>query len=118
MNWVSIDSGNGLSPVRRQAITWTNADLVSIEMLGTNFSEISIKIPIFSLKKIVLKIASAIFPPNGPGGDELTNVAIIGRYRITTKHTQTGTMHMIAGMCCIQLQMIMWLQYLLQYDIW
>ena len=25
VNWVSISSGNGLSPVRRQAITWTIA---------------------------------------------------------------------------------------------
>ena len=39
-NWVSIGPGNGLSPVRRQAITWTNADLLSIGLLGTNFSEI------------------------------------------------------------------------------
>ena len=27
VNWVSIGSGNGLSPVRRQAITWANAGL-------------------------------------------------------------------------------------------
>ena len=27
MNRVIIGSGNGLSPVRRQVITWTNADL-------------------------------------------------------------------------------------------
>ena len=27
LNWISIASGNGLSPVRHQAITWTNADL-------------------------------------------------------------------------------------------
>ena len=25
LKWVIIGSGNGLSPVRRQAITWTNA---------------------------------------------------------------------------------------------
>ena len=41
--WVSIGSGNGLSPVRRQAITWTNAELISIVTLGTNFREIRIK---------------------------------------------------------------------------
>ena len=34
--WVITGSGNGLSPVRRQAITWTNADLLSIEPLGAN----------------------------------------------------------------------------------
>ena len=70
MNWVSVDSGNGLPPIRRQTITWTNADLLSIGQLGTNFSEISIKIQIFSLKKMLFKISSAIFPPNGPGRDE------------------------------------------------
>ena len=34
VNWVSIGSGNGLSPVRRQTITWTNAGLLSIGLLG------------------------------------------------------------------------------------
>ena len=28
MNWVIISSGNGLAPVRCQAITWTNADVL------------------------------------------------------------------------------------------
>ena len=35
-----IGSGNGLSPVRRLAISWTSADLLSIGTLGVNFSEI------------------------------------------------------------------------------
>ena len=43
-NWIIIGSGNGLSPVRRQTITWTNAGLLSIGLLGTNFSEILIGI--------------------------------------------------------------------------
>ena len=43
MTCVSIGSGNGLSPVRRQAITWTNADLSSIRPLGRTFSENSNK---------------------------------------------------------------------------
>ena len=34
---VSIDSCNGLSPIRRQAITWTNADLLSTK-IKTQFS--------------------------------------------------------------------------------
>ena len=41
MNCVSIDAGNGLSPVRLQAITGTNADLLLTEPLETNFSEIN-----------------------------------------------------------------------------
>ena len=35
-----IDSENGLSPDRRQAIIWTNAGILLIGPLGTNFSEI------------------------------------------------------------------------------
>ena len=30
VNWVIIGSGNGLSPMRRQAITWTNVDILII----------------------------------------------------------------------------------------
>ena len=48
VNWVSFGSGNGLLPVRHQAITWTNAGLFLIAPLGINFSEILIKIQIFS----------------------------------------------------------------------
>ena len=44
VNCVIIGSGKGLPPVRRQAITWTNANLLSIKHLGTNISEIRIKI--------------------------------------------------------------------------
>ena len=35
-----IGSDNGLSPGRRQAIIWTNAGMLLIRTLGTNFSEI------------------------------------------------------------------------------
>ena len=47
-----IDSDNGLSPGRRQAIIWTNTGIVLFGTLETNFSKILIKIQIFSLKKI------------------------------------------------------------------
>ena len=59
VNWVIIGSGNGLSPVWRQAITWTKADLLSIGLLGTNFSEIGVGILPFSFIKIYLKMSSA-----------------------------------------------------------
>ena len=39
-----IGSDNGLSPGRRQAITWTNDGILLIGPLGTNFSEILSKI--------------------------------------------------------------------------
>ena len=47
VNWANISSGNGLSPVRRQAITWTNAHLLPIGPLRTNLSEIWIEIKKF-----------------------------------------------------------------------
>ena len=59
MNWVSIGSGNGLSPIRHQAITWTNAVLLSTGLLGTNFSEIWVRILSFSFNKMHFKISSA-----------------------------------------------------------
>ena len=54
-----IGSDNGLSPERHQAIIWTNAGMLLIGPLGTNFSEILIEIQTFSLKKIRLKMSSA-----------------------------------------------------------
>ena len=43
-NLTIIGSDNGLSPGRRQAIIWTNAGILLIGPLGTNFSEILIQI--------------------------------------------------------------------------
>ena len=54
---------NGLSPGRPQPIIWTNAGILLIEPLGTNFSEILIGIQIFSFKKMCLKISSAKWRP-------------------------------------------------------
>ena len=59
MNQVSIGSDNGLSSIRHQAIISTNVGLLSIGYLGTNFSEIFIKIESFSFTKIHLKMLSA-----------------------------------------------------------
>ena len=53
-----IGSDNGLSPDRRQAIIWTNAGILLIGPLGTNFSEIVIEILTFSFKKMRLKMSS------------------------------------------------------------
>ena len=54
-----IGSDNGLSPGRRQAIIRTNARILLIRPLRTNFSEILIEILIFSFKKMHLKVSSA-----------------------------------------------------------
>ena len=54
-----IGSDNGLSPGRRQAIIWTNAEILLITPLGTNFSEIIIRVQTFSFKKMELRMSSA-----------------------------------------------------------
>ena len=61
-----IGSDNGLSPGRRQAIIWTNAGILLIGALGTNVSEIRIKIHTFYLKKMQMsseKMATILSRP-------------------------------------------------------
>ena len=54
-----IGSDNGLSPGRRQTIILTNAGILLIGPLRTNFSGILIKIQTFSFKKMRLIVSSA-----------------------------------------------------------
>ena len=54
-----IGSDNGLLPGQRRAIIWTNAGLLLIGPLGTNFSKILIEILTFSYKEMRLKVSSA-----------------------------------------------------------
>ena len=62
-NLTSIGSDNGLSADWRQAIIWTNAGILLIGTLGTNFDEILIRIQIFSFKKMHLKVSSTKWRP-------------------------------------------------------
>ena len=62
-NLTIIGSDNGLSPGRRQAITWTNVGILLIGPLGTNFNEMLIEINTFSFKKIHLKMSSGKWRP-------------------------------------------------------
>ena len=50
-----IGSDNGSSPGRRQAIVWTNAGILLIWTLETNFGEMLIKIHTFSFTKMHLR---------------------------------------------------------------
>ena len=59
----NIGSDNGLSPGRRQAIIRTNAGILFIGPLGTNFSELFFVIHTFSLNKMHLKLSSAKWRP-------------------------------------------------------
>ena len=62
-NLTIVGSDNGLLPGRRQAIIWTNAAILLIGPLRTNFNEILIKIHTFSFKKIDLKMLSGKWQP-------------------------------------------------------
>ena len=62
-NLTIIDSDNGLSPGRRQAIIYTNAGILLIRPLGTNFNEMLIEILTFSFMKMRLKVSSAKWRP-------------------------------------------------------
>ena len=53
-----IGSDNGLSPDRRQAIIGTNAGILLIGPVGTNFSETLKELHTSSLKKMHLKMSS------------------------------------------------------------
>ena len=63
VNLTIIGSDNGLSPGRHQAIIWTNAGILLIGPLETNFIEILIRIQTFSFKKMHLKMSSAKWRP-------------------------------------------------------
>ena len=60
----TIGSDNGLSPDRRQAIIWTNAGILLIRTLGTNFSDFLSEIQAFSFKKMHLKMSSGKWRPS------------------------------------------------------
>ena len=74
-----IRSDNGLSPGRCQAIIWTSAGKLSLWPLGTNFSEMLIKIYTFSFKKmfcenavseitVILSLPLCVKPTNSTPG--------------------------------------------------
>ena len=73
-NLIVIGSDDGLSPDRRQAIISINAGILLIGPLGTNFSEISIKIITFSFKKMRSKVSSVKQRPSCLGLNVLTHM--------------------------------------------
>ena len=62
-----ICSDNGLSPGQRQAIIWTNAEILLIRTLATKFSKIFSEINTFSFTKMRLKILSVKWCQICPG---------------------------------------------------
>ena len=59
VDWVTIDSDNGLSTIRHQAIIWTKSRILLFKPIGSNFSKILIKIHQISHKKNNLEMSSA-----------------------------------------------------------
>ena len=72
-----IGPDNGLLPDRRLAIIWTNAGILLIGPLETNFSEILIEMLIFSFKKMRLKVSSVKRRPFCLGLNMLTVKSIV-----------------------------------------
>ena len=82
LNWAIIGSDNGLSPVQREAIIWTNAEILLIGPSETNFSEIVIGIETFLFKKLYLKTSSAKRRLFCLGLNELMQMWCYGNIRI------------------------------------
>ena len=80
-----IGSDNGLSPGRRRAIIWTNAGILLIRTLGTNFSEILGKIHSFSFSKMCLKMSSAKLRLFGLGLNVLKSIPYKADYHVTKR---------------------------------
>ena len=76
VNQVSSGSDNVLSPIRRQAIIWTNAGILLIGPLGTKSSEMLFEIHTFSFKKVHLKVLFSKWRSFCPGVDELTRIEL------------------------------------------
>ena len=72
VNYVTIGSGNGLSPGRPQAITWNNSGLWSMGPLVRNFSKIWIKIEMDDLTPV--------------WGTKITDQVVADRWHIIRKH--------------------------------
>ena len=93
-----IDSDNGLSPGQCQAIIRTNAGILSIRTMGTNFSEILSKIHTFSFKKVHLKMSS------GKLGPFCVGLHVLREHRANGGHQTMGvasnTFCCFAVLCC------------------
>ena len=93
-----IGSYNGLAPGRRQTIIWTNDGMLLIGPLGTNFSEILIRIQTFSFKKMHLKMSSAKWRPPCLG----LNVS----NQMLSTLDKKSCMSILCKMCCPRLSRI------------
>ena len=73
-----IGADNDLSSGRRQVIFWTNVGMLSIEPLGTNFSEILIEIQENAFKYVVKKMAAILSWLQRVNGVESDGIYVLG----------------------------------------
>ena len=102
-----IASDNGLSPSRRQAIIWTNAEILIIRSSGTNVSEIVIEINIFPFKKMHLKMSSA------KRAAILYRPQCVNGARVWTQHVALSTVYRMLHQYHVN---VFWLLTLWHYD--
>ena len=104
-----IGSDKGLSPGRCQAIIWSNAGILLIETLGTNYREILSEIHTFSFKKIHLKMSSAKWRSFCQGLNVLNNIVIS---IIVCSRCQPRNVYLISELfhasSCDSLTMVAW----------
>ena len=94
-----IGSDNGLSPGRRQAIIRTNAGILLIRSIGTNFSEILNEIYTFSFEKMHLKMPFAKWRPFWPSLNVLTYVIVKALLLLTACHMFYSTTWLLHPPC-------------------
>ena len=82
-----IGSDNGLSPGRRQAIIGTNAGILLIRPLGTNFIGILIEIHTLSFKNMHFKMSSGIWRPFCLGLNVLTPAGFLIKEGLVIENT-------------------------------
>ena len=92
VNKLTIGSDNGLSPGQCQAIIYTNAGILLIGTLGTNFSEILIEIRPFSFKEMHLKMSSGKWRPFC-----LSPNVLIKEFDVNHSDAETGICHMMTS---------------------
>ena len=102
-NLTIIGSDNGLSPGRRQAVTWTNVGMLLIGPIGTNFSEMLIEIHTFSFTKIDLKMSSGKLWPFCLGLNVLNSNHTKSHLPIANfALAQSFWNYYVILMCCVQ----------------
>ena len=93
-----IGSDNGLLPGWCQTIIGTNAGILLIRPMGTNFNEILIKIYTFSFEKMNFKISSGKWQPSCLGLDilfifYLPQAVTQKYYELYHSHNEEHTLH-------------------------